>query len=211
MSSACAIAQRRVPIVAISAGKGTPGTRVLVHTTDVAPPSGAAPAAPGAALVDDETLMARVVEGDRTAFTSLARRHGRSLQRFAQRLLRHPDDADEVAQEALLRVWQHAARWQPERVRFTTWLYSIGHNLCIDRLRRRRNTASLDDEGWAALPAEPTPDDAPERAQDARDTRRQVELALARLPERQRSALVLCFYQTPDLAALARPAVPHPR
>lgn len=155
---------------------------------------GAAPDACGEPA--NEHLMACVQAGDVAAFQVLVRRHTRGVQQFARRLLRNVDDAEDVTQDTMLRLWQHAARWEPQRAQFTTWLYRIAHNQCIDRLRRRQvrgheahDGAELDalpDQRRGATPDERTADDARARRLDA---------ALAALPERQRSALVLSFYQ----------------
>ncbi len=164
----------------------------------------------------DESLMARVQAGDVAAFQLLVRRHSRRLQQFARRLLRDADEADDVTQEALLRVWQHAARWQPGRVQFTTWLFRIAQNQCIDRLRKAQtrrevsgstrgteagenhdqamSTGSANGSLLESLPDTRRGATPEERVSDA-DRARRLEHALGGLPERQRSALVLCFYQ----------------
>src|SRR3954447_19758893 len=84
--------------------------------------------------------MAQVQRHDREAFTRLLDRHLHALQKFLTRTTGNAADADEVAQEAFLRIWTHARRWQPNRVKFTTWLYRIARNLAIDRHRRSRET-----------------------------------------------------------------------
>jgi RNA polymerase sigma-70 factor, ECF subfamily len=133
--------------------------------------------------------MARVQHRDQEAFTRLLDRHLGGVQRFLLRFTGNQADADELAQEALLRIWSHARRWQPERVKFTTWLYRIARNLAIDRHRQRRDTnsvelATLIDEG----------PDAATLLDAARRTQR-MQAAVAALPERQRSALMLCHFE----------------
>ncbi|PWC34483.1 RNA polymerase subunit sigma [Azospirillum sp. TSO35-2] len=132
--------------------------------------------------------MARVAGGDAAAFDRLAARHMRRAVALAQRLTGNPSDADEIAQDAFLRVWQHAARWDAGRSAFTTWLYRIVVNLAIDRGRR---------PGWSPLEEAGDPaDDAPDALARiaARQTADQVNRALAALPDRQRAAVVL-FHQ----------------
>ena len=87
----------------------------------------------------DEALMAKIAEGDRGAFHALTRRHLPRILRVAARVLGNAGDAEDVAQEAFLRVWSHADRWDPEKARVTTWLHRIVVNLCIDRRRRSRS------------------------------------------------------------------------
>jgi RNA polymerase sigma-70 factor (ECF subfamily) len=95
-----------------------------------------------------------------------------------------------VVQETFLRLWSEARRFSPERARLTTWLHNIAHNLCIDVLRREKR-----------LQPDENHDDAPADIAspgDVRDGERREALlrqAISALPERQRSALVLCHYQ----------------
>ena len=141
----------------------------------------------------DEHLMARVQAGDRQAFQVLMNRHVASLHRFAQRLLRNSTEAEDVTQEALLRLWQHAARWEPGRVRFTTWLFRIAHNLCVDRYRRNGSAKVDESIDVDTLIDEHSADGAASVGRNERQ--HHVRRALNALPERQRTALVLCFYQ----------------
>src|SRR5882724_11885194 len=97
-------------------------------------------------------------------------------------------DGQDVVQEAWLRVWTTAARWRPTAA-FKTWLYRVLVNLCLDRRRRRVHTA---------LDAIPEPaDDSPDATAsiEATETARLVAAAIAELPERQRAALVLSYYE----------------
>src|SRR5579863_6684929 len=96
--------------------------------------------------VTDEVLMVRYQRGDRTAFTTLVRRHQTALYNFALRQIGAQAVAEEVVQDAFVRVVQNAAEFKHE-ARFTTWVYTILRNLCIDQLRRRalRRHPSLDE------------------------------------------------------------------
>lgn len=136
----------------------------------------------------DEELMARVQRRDQEAFTRLLDRHLVGLRKFLLRMTGNAADADEVSQEAFLRIWSHAGRWQPDRVKFATWLYRIARNLAIDRHRKNRETT--DDDVTMIV------DDSPDTAHLIDSDRRQRLLrgAVARLPERQRTALVLCHF-----------------
>lgn len=136
----------------------------------------------------DDALMARVAGGDGDAFARLAARHMRRAVALAQRMTGNPSDADEVAQEAFLRVWQHAARWEAGRAAFTTWLYRIVVNIAIDR-GRRPGWSPLEDAGELADPALDAVAVIAER-----QTAALVNRALAALPDRQRAAVVL-FHQ----------------
>tara|TARA_R110001606_G_scaffold239423_2_gene387574 strand:- start:38961 stop:39542 length:582 start_codon:yes stop_codon:yes gene_type:complete len=137
----------------------------------------------------DEDLVRRVGQGDPAAIQTMVARKLPRMLALAQRMLGDPVEAEDVAQEAMLRAWRQAPRWTPGKAKFDTWLHRVALNLCYDRLRRRREI--------------PT-DTLPERADDsasadrglmAVETGLRVDAALARLPERQREAIVLCHYQ----------------
>ncbi len=132
--------------------------------------------------------MARVARRDQEAFTRLLDRHLVSLQTFLLRMTGNAADADEVSQDTFLRIWSHATRWQPERVKFSTWLYRIARNLAIDRYRKKRETNVVDITMFV--------DESPDAAHLIDLDRRQQMLrgAVASLPERQRTALLLCHF-----------------
>src|SRR3954470_7353737 len=93
----------------------------------------------------DEQLMARVADGDRGAFHRLAGRHLQRGLALARRLTGSGADAEEIVQEALLRVWVNAPRWRPTAA-FRTWFYRVVLNLCLNR-RRRPGFAPLEHAG----------------------------------------------------------------
>lgn len=134
----------------------------------------------------DEALMARIARGDERAFRSLASRHLPAMLALARRILGNAADAEDVTQEAMLRVWTHAPRWQP-LAQFRTWLTRITVNLCLDR-KRRAPWVALDAAGELADPAP----GASEQAEHAeRETL--VAAAIAGLPARQRAAIALTY------------------
>lgn len=142
----------------------------------------------------DEELMLRTGNGDRAAFSELVRRHLDRAVSVAQRITRSRGDAEEIAQEAFVRVWTKAPGWRASEgefrgARFSTWLYRVVVNLSIDR-RRRPQTGALEEAGDPADPGE-TALQSLERARLSA----QVAAAVASLPERQRAALTLCFYE----------------
>src|SRR4051812_9076331 len=83
----------------------------------------------------DHDLMARIATGDEQAFRLLSQRHAGRALAVARRILANEAVAEEITQEAFLRVWIHAARWRPA-ARFRTWLYRIVVNLCLNERRR---------------------------------------------------------------------------
>lgn len=144
---------------------------------------------PGPAVDPDLDLVRRAGAGDAQACAALVDRYLAKVTAFAGRMLANRADAEEVAQDVFLRVWQHAGNWRAGSARFSTWLYRVTLNLCHDRLRRRRET-TLDAAGDPASDAPPPGADLQRHAVAAR-----VAAALAQLPERQREAIVLCHYQ----------------
>ena len=134
----------------------------------------------------DEALMARVARGDERAFQVLARRHLPAMLGLARRILRNAAEAEDVAQEALMRVWTYAPRWRPLAL-FRTWLTRVVVNLCLDRKRRAP---------WVELEAagdivDPSPG-ATEKA-ETNERERMVGAAIDKLPPRQRSAIMLTY------------------
>ena len=139
---------------------------------------------------DDAGLMLQVATGDRRAYGLLVDRHLRHAVNLAYRVLFNRADAEEVAQEAFLRVWQHAGRWRSDGgATFRTWLNRVIVNLCIDR-KRRPAMAALDDQ-----PDPVDPSGSPFDAVLGGETATRVAAALETLPERQRAAIVLCYWE----------------
>lgn len=134
----------------------------------------------------DEALMARVARGDERAFQLLARRHLPAMVGLARRILGNGAEAEDVAQEALLRVWTYAPRWKPLAL-FRTWLTRVVVNLCLDR-KRRAPWVGLEVAGDIA---DPGPNAGEKVESDERE--RAVAAAIDKLPARQRSAIVLTY------------------
>jgi RNA polymerase sigma-70 factor, ECF subfamily len=139
---------------------------------------------------DDETaLLARVAAGEAQAFRSLVDRHLPTVLAIARRMLKDDAEAEDVAQEAMLRLWRNAAGLElgPGGVR--PWLRRVASNLCIDRVRSGRNTSVVDEVPEQAEPAGQV------RYLTERELKGRVDLALKALPERQRLALTLFHYE----------------
>ncbi len=140
--------------------------------------------------ISDEALMADIAKGDRAAFRLLAERYMNLFYSVAYRMYPQKADAEEIVQEALLRVWSKAHLWKEGTgAAVSTWLYRLTYNLCIDQKRRTGPQASelADDQVDQNAAAD-------QQVQD-RQTGAIVKAALQTLPERQRAALVLCHYQ----------------
>ena len=140
----------------------------------------------------DEELMAAIGRGDRQALAGLVQRHSRRAAALAARITLNRSDAEEVVQEAFMRVWVKAPTWRPQAeagAQFGTWFHRILVNLSIDR-RRKPAGEDLERAGEIA-------DDAPSAldAVEGGETARRVAEAVARLPERQRAALAMCHFE----------------
>ncbi len=141
---------------------------------------------------DDAALMRRIAQGDQRALQELMHVHLAKTVRLATRIMGGTGAAEDIAQEAFIRVWKNAARWEDPSVRgaqFSTWLYRIVLNLCIDEKRKNRIVNAGDDFDMAdeRLNAE--------GRMQQREQSTRVKAALDELPERQRAAFVLCFYE----------------
>ncbi len=153
----------------------------------------------------DEALMSRFQSGERMAFTVLVRRHQTPLYNFALRQLRSGPAAEEVVQETFVRVVQNAAEFK-NAARFSSWLYTIARNLCIDSLRKGglRRHPSLDEPqrgphgahslgGEGPTLGDRTPDAkaSVERAVVSSEIRARVLAAIDELPDDQREVFLL--------------------
>ena len=152
---------------------------------------------------DEEiALMKRVGAGDAQAYRALSDHFLRRIVAYAQRLLGNPAEAEDVAQETFLRLWKQADSWKPQ-ARLSTWLYRIAHNLCIDRIRRRRDTSPDHLERFSI-------GDRPSALMLRKQVADAVELALSGLPERQRAAIALSHYEglsNPEIAEVLEVSV----
>tara|TARA_R110002072_G_scaffold64657_1_gene160614 strand:+ start:745 stop:1290 length:546 start_codon:yes stop_codon:yes gene_type:complete len=135
--------------------------------------------------------MIRIGDGDTTAYKMLVDRHLQPFLAFATRVTGDRSEAEDVMQEAFVRVWKTAGRWDMNRnTRFTTWFYRVVMNLCIDVKRKRKPTSDFD-EAFDVQSEGPLPDDMLRDKQKAAH----ISAALSQLPERQRMAVTLCYLQ----------------
>lgn len=135
--------------------------------------------------VSDDALLVLYANGDQAAARTLTLRLAPRAYAQAYRMLGNAADAEDVAQDAMMRVWKIAPEWRQGEAKVTTWLYRVTANLCTDRLRRKTG-APLD---AIEEPADPAPAADHALQQSARNDA--LQQALLDLPERQRQAVVL--------------------
>jgi RNA polymerase sigma-70 factor, ECF subfamily len=141
--------------------------------------------------ITDESLMLRIGDGDQTAYSLLVNRHLNINLGYATKLLGNAAEAEEVMQEAFIRVWKHASRWDPARkTKFTTWFYRVVTNLCYDVGRKRKPQEKVEVLDKIASD-EMSADNVIEVGQRSE----QVKMALEELPHRQSTAIMLCYFQ----------------
>jgi len=139
----------------------------------------------------EEKLISRAAAGDGAAFSELMTMHEKRMYAVALRMCANREDAQDCLQDAMLRVYRSIGGFKGQSS-FSTWVYRITMNTCLDELRRRktRNASSLDtmlEGGWSPTDGE----NGPEKQAVASEQRRVLNSAIADLPEDMRSAIVL--------------------
>lgn len=146
------------------------------------------PKAPSARTQEDLEAIAACQRGEREAFDRLVERYQRDVYRLCYRYVNNHEDANDLAQDAFLKAYKAIGRFRGESA-FSTWLYRIAVNTCLNfRAARKPPAAELTD-----TVADPSPG-APDRIADEEWGRR-VREAVSRLPEKQRATLILKIYQ----------------
>ncbi len=157
----------------------------------------AQPVSDAIGALDDHALMGRVAARDGVAFRVLVERHATRPHRIAWRMLGDASEAEDIAQEALLRLWDFADRWQFQSGGVSAWLARVATNLCLDRLRRQKFASD---------------EDVPERADEALLADAQMDeerlraltmQAIQSLSDRQRAAIILTYYEEASNAEAA--------
>ena len=143
-------------------------------------------------MQDDAALLSAIAEGDQRAFAVLVSRHAARVFAVARRFARTDDDADDLSQRVFWKLWQRADRWQPGSGAFSSWLYRITVNECIDWNRREKFRRWVPFGEVSNRPDERA--DAPSSMAMREDIRR-VQAMIPALPPKQRAALILSVQQ----------------
>lgn len=146
----------------------------------------------------DKQLIARVGQGDLTAFEDLVRRHQKGALRAARRLLGDAHEAEDLAQEAFLQVFRHAQRYKPEAASFKTWFYTILTNLCRNAVKKKKPLY------FDEPPFDIAANDNPASTLMRSEQQQRLARAILKLPLKQRLAFILCHYEEFSYAEAAR-------
>lgn len=133
----------------------------------------------------DAELLSRYAQGEPRATRLLAERHTRRAFAVAYRMLRDRQEAEDVTQDVMLRLWRKASDWTADGAALSTWMYRVTTNLCLDRLRKHRESLP------GTLPPQADPAPGPLVRITDRERAQALDTALAQLPERQRAAVIL--------------------
>jgi len=141
------------------------------------------------AIENDDDLVDRIAARDHAAMRLAADRHAALVWRIAYRMLGDATEAEDIAQESLLKLWNHADRWQEGGGGIAPWLKKVTVNQCLDRLRRKRFASDQE------VPERE--DDSPlaDRQIEAVETGQAVKDCIESLPDRQRAAVILTYYE----------------
>lgn len=156
-----------------------------------------------------ETRLAKLARnGDRRAFIDLVDLYKDKIYHLAYRMLHNVQESEDIVQETFLRVYTNLHRYD-ETQKFSTWIYRIGTNLCIDRLRKRKPSYSLDAEvtdsegtDWYSMLS--SPDLTPEGELLLSETQQQVRDAIDSLPEKYKSAVILRYLHDMSLQEISQ-------
>lgn len=147
-------------------------------------PSGEMPA------LSDEELVSSIKAGDRQSYPLLVKRFLPKIWRLSLSILHNEQEAEDATQEIFLSLWQNIEKWDPQgTAKFSTWIYRVSFNKCIDIKRARKNTVSED-----SLPEKSTSSDAYDDMLQTEVSKKMIEL-LSELPKAQQAVMRLFYYE----------------
>jgi RNA polymerase sigma-70 factor (ECF subfamily) len=146
----------------------------------------------------DSEIVRQARSGDAAAFDELMRRYKRPVLNFIFRMLNNAEDADDVAQDVFVRVYQNLDIYRPE-TKFSTWLFALARNAAIDRIRwRGRHQTESIESAPEIIASSGTAEEV-----HAHEVGDQIAAAVAKLPEDQKTAIVLSEYHGMSYAEIA--------
>jgi RNA polymerase sigma-70 factor (ECF subfamily) len=147
---------------------------------------------------EDSELLDRLASGDEVAFRMLVERHIDRAYAIALRIVGNAADAEDVVQDTMLKIWSHRGRWQHGRAKFSTWLYRVISNRCIDLRRKPRN------ENVEAVPEVADGQPGAVEIIERNELNGMLELAMQRLPEQQRVAVIFSYHENMSNGEIAQ-------
>ena len=147
---------------------------------------------------EDSELLDRLAADDEAAFRMLVERHIDRAYAIALRIVGNAADAEDVVQDTMLKIWSHRGRWQHGRAKFSTWLYRVISNRCIDLRRKPRN------ENVETVPEVADGQPGAVEIIERNELNDMLELAMQRLPEQQRIAVIFSYHENMSNGEIAQ-------
>lgn len=168
----------------------------VMQSVPLAPDS--TPVAAEIVFDEDSELLDKLATGDEAAFRMLVERHIDRAYAIALRIVGNAADAEDVVQDTMLKIWSHRGRWQHGRAKFSTWLYRVISNRCIDLRRKPRN------ENVETVPEVADGQPGAIEIIERNELNGMLELAMQRLPEQQRIAVIFSYHENMSNGEIAQ-------
>jgi RNA polymerase sigma-70 factor (ECF subfamily) len=168
----------------------------MMPSVPLAPDS--TPVAADVVFDEDSELLDKLAIGDEIAFRMLVERHIDRAYAIALRIVGNAADAEDVVQDTMLKIWSHRGRWQHGRAKFSTWLYRVISNRCIDLRRKPRN------ENVETVPEVADGQPGAVEIIERNELNGMLELAMQRLPEQQRIAVIFSYHENMSNGEIAQ-------
>ena len=168
----------------------------MMPSVPLAPDS--TPVAADIVFDEDSELLDKLAAGDEVAFRMLVERHIDRAYAIALRIVGNAADAEDVVQDTMLKIWSHRGRWQHGRAKFSTWLYRVISNRCIDLRRKPRN------ENVETVPEVADGQPGAVEIIERNELNGMLELAMQRLPEQQRIAVIFSYHENMSNGEIAQ-------
>jgi RNA polymerase sigma-70 factor (ECF subfamily) len=168
----------------------------MMPSVPLAPDS--TPVAADVVFDEDSELLDKLAAGDEVAFRMLVERHIDRAYAIALRIVGNAADAEDVVQDTMLKIWSHRGRWQHGRAKFSTWLYRVISNRCIDLRRKPRN------ENVETVPEVADGQPGAVEIIERNELNGMLELAMQRLPEQQRIAVIFSYHENMSNGEIAQ-------
>lgn len=175
-----------------------PAEEIVPVTPSVPLAPDSTPVAAEIVFDEDSELLDRLATGDEVAFRILVERHIDRAYAIALRIVGNAADAEDVVQDTMLKIWSHRGRWQHGRAKFSTWLYRVISNRCIDLRRKPRN------ENVETVPEVADSQPGAVEIIERNELNGMLELAMQRLPEQQRIAVIFSYHENMSNGEIAQ-------